>query len=531
MRFRPLSLILLILASFNSLAWADTYRRLVNFGWDGIDGATAYEVEMRQTSKEGAKTYTFKVNVAEWSGKLTPGKYVMKLRSLDSRGVPGEWSEEQGFEVNLEPVKIISPPNTANIATKEEKEEEILFKWEPVNAASTYVFELSSEDEKIKKTEEIEKNEIKISLPVASRYTWKILAKAPGGLQSEATSVAQFSVMGSKIETPTIERPESIYVREVKWNKPEHAESFDFAVSRLNKKSNAWEKLTNLKDSPDNNIAFDQTWPGGTYRVSVRAKGKMRTSSDVATISFPVKDGNRSPAAEYNSLVRQSIDRTKGWFGIASYLITQIKYQSVYQDTNTAISYDALGGTGRLGLGWFSEKSAWGFLSIADLSGFTNSDGNNITFASLEASSIWRKELGERGEFRAHMGMYYKELPGTIGNASTSEVTNEQIATAGPHVAGEYWYSMTPKLGLQLNVHVYMSMLKMKTPNGGAVEPTMSTQYGFLGSYRLNPKMTGLMGYARREDKIKYGAGSGTTGSNETTVTGDYLNFYCEYDF
>lgn len=514
---------------------AQTYRRLVNFDWEVIDGATAYEIEMKQVNKENAKTYTFKVQKAEWSGRLTPGKYVMKLRSLDYRSVPGEWSTPSDFEVNLEAVKLIAPTNNLQLASKESKEEDVLFKWQPISAANSYHFELTSADGKFTKTETVSGTEIKLSIPVATEYTWKVSATGPNGMQSEATSIGQFQLLGNKLEKPVIEKPETKFVREIKWNRPEHTEKFDFALARYNKSSKTWEKLAQGKDSIDEKLDIDEKLPGGTYKISVRGKGVLRTSSEVSSITFDVKDGNRSPAAEYTSLVRQSIDRVQGWYGIASYLITQINYQSTYQETNTAISYDALGGTGRLGLGWFSPTSSWGFISIVDLSGFTNSDGNNLTFASAEAAAVWRKNAGERGEFRVQMGMYYKELPGTIGEASSGSVSNEQIATAGPHIGGEYWHSMTPKLGLQVNAHFYMSMMKMKTPNNGNVEPSISTQYGFLGSYRLSPRMTGLMGYARREDKVKYSAGSSSTfptsGSNETTVTGDYLNFYCEYAF
>src|SRR5690606_14839293 len=130
--------------------------------------------------------------------------------------------------------------------------------------------------------------------------------------------------------------------------------------------------------------------------------------------------------------------------------ITQIRYSITYQDTGTQTSYNAIGGTGRLGLGWVSDKTPWGFLSILDRSGFTTG-GRTANFASLESSAVHRLTMGQRGELRSQGGLYYKELPGTIGNAAINQTIDEKAATAGPHVGVEYWQSITPNLGLQFN--------------------------------------------------------------------------------
>jgi hypothetical protein len=531
----------LLLVAFSFLmisqaAFAETYRRLVNFEWETIDGAVSYEIEIKQTNKKDAKPYTFKVKDAAWNGRLPPGKYVMKLRSMDARGVPGDWSEPSDFDVNLENVVLRQPAANASLTTKEEKEDEIKFQWDAVNGADSYVIEVKSDDGKFVKTEEIDKINYSLDLPVGQQYTWKVSAKSKTGMGSDAVSVGQFGILGAKLEKPKIEKPESQFVREVKWNKPDHTDKFDVVIAKYNAKDKKWENVKTIKDHEDTKVDFDEKWSGGIYRMAVVAKGNLRQPSDVSQVSFKVKEGNRSPAAEYTALVRESIDRVTGWYGIASYLITQVNYTSIYQETATALSFSAIGGTGRLGLGWFSGVSPWGFLGILDLSGFTY-QGQTSTYASLELSSVWRTKAGDRGEIRLQGGGYYKELPGMTGNILLQTSETNQIATVGPHGGAEFWYSMTPKFGMQVNAHVYLSMLKMKTPNGQDLEPTMSTQFGFLGSYRVSSKFTGLMGYARREDKIKYKAGESSLvsvpsgSSNESIVTGDYLNFFAEYAF
>lgn len=522
----------------SEVALSETYRRLVNFEWETIENAKSYELEIFQSNKKDSKKFSFKIKDAAWNGRLSAGKYQMKLRALDARGVPGEWGSPIDFDVNLENVVLKSPAPNTNLNSKEEKSEEVNLVWAPVGGADTYQVEVHSEDGKLDKVELITQTNYKITLPVATRFNWKVSAINNAGITSDAVSVAQFSLLATKIEKPKIEKPESDFVRELKWSRPTFADRFDFAVSRYNKKTNKWEAVLNGKDQKEEMIPIGENLPGGDYKVSVRAKANLRQNSDISSETFKIRNGLRTPAAEYTAMVRKSIERVSGWYGIASYLITQINYASVYQETQTALTYNAVGGTGRLGLGWFSPSSPWGFLSILDVSGFVY-NGTNLTFASFEASSVWRKTLGERGELRTQAGIYYKEIPGTFGNAITGTTNNDLIATVGPHVGAEYWYSMTPKLGLQANAHLYLSAIKIKTPNGQAVDPSISTQFGFLGSWRFNSRFTGLAGYARREDKIRYKAGttnspfssSSGSGNNESIVQGDYLNFFAEYAF
>ncbi len=87
-------------------AEAAPYRRLVNFEWEAIEGAKNYEIELKQNKEDAqdgkSKVFTFKVKDAAWNGRLTPGKYVMRLRTRDYRGVPGEWSPPSDFNVGLD---------------------------------------------------------------------------------------------------------------------------------------------------------------------------------------------------------------------------------------------------------------------------------------------------------------------------------------------------------------------------------------------------------------------------------------------
>ncbi|MGE5085063.1 MAG: hypothetical protein ACM3MG_02100 [Bacillota bacterium] len=536
---RHFALFILITSFFAAgVTSAAPYRRLVNFEWEAIESAKSYEIELTQVKTEGqeAKTFSFKVKEAAWNGQLSPGKYMMKLRSHDYRGVPGEWSTPSEFNVELETVVLKSPGTKLRMNSNEDKEMSVDFQWNPVGGADQYHFELNSEDGKTKISENIKDTHFTTNIPVATQYTWKVSASNSENVQSEAVAVSQFTIIGKEVDSPKVQKPESEFVRELKWTHPEHVTGYDIYLLKFNTASKKWEKFQAYQDYKEDSLAFDPAWDGGLYQLVVRSNSDLRPHSKVTKETFNVRSGDRSPAAEYTALVRRSIEKLGGWYAIASYLITDMKFQGSNPEKNSSVAYDALGGTGRFGLGWSSPKTPWGFLGIIDLSGFTFK-GTTRTFASAEMNAVYKRPVGDRGEVRYQVGGFYKELPETIGDPFTGASEDQMISSIGPHAGAEYWYSLTPKFGIQVNAHLYLSAIKVSTPNGQAISPTMSTQFGFMGSYRFSQSFTGLAGYARREDKMSYKAVPSSTNFatdgdvNESTIVGNYLNIYGEWSF
>lgn len=525
-------------------ALAQPYRRLVNFEWEPIEGATAYDLELKQTKKDG-KTFKFKVKEASWAGRLAPGDYEMRLRALDYRGVPGDWSDNSDFGVGLESARLVFPAPSAAVPGRGGKESPVEFKWEPVGGASRYKIEVTADDGSFRKQEELKDTRLKLDLPVGKAYTWKVSGHAGETIKSEAVSLGQFSMLGAKLAKPVIEKPENEFVRDIRWKRPDHATAFDVTVfRRTNDKK--WEKLQEFRDLKEETVAFAPDWSGGLYRAEVRAKGEMRPPSDVSVSAFKVRKGDRSPAAEFTAEVRKSIDRINGWYGIASYLITMISYKSTMADPDTtsgspfSAPFSGVGGTGRLGAGYMKDDRKWGFQGIMDLSGFIDNKDTVVNFSSMELNAILRppSDAADRSEVRYFFGVFQQELPVGIGDplVNGSEFqTYEKVAVMGPHVGAEFWYSITPKIGFQANAHLYLNMMKMQTPNGQDIEPSMSYQIGLLGSYRVNRQWTGLAGIAQKDLAVKYKSNPvkplHLDQANEVSLSGTYLNFFAEYAF
>ncbi len=121
------------------------------------------------------------------------------------------------------------------------------FEWAPVGGADEYELTLTSEDGKTQITEKLKETSFSTDLPVASNYTWKVSASNKDGIVSDATAVAEFSILGKAIENPKIEKPENEFVREIKWSRPDHTSTYDVYVFKYDDSSKKWENIKFLK--------------------------------------------------------------------------------------------------------------------------------------------------------------------------------------------------------------------------------------------------------------------------------------------
>lgn len=511
----------------------ETSVRMTNIEWEPIEGAVSYELQLTPFDKEQKlrETLKFIEKKPVWKGELKPGKYQMKIRSRDRRGVPGEWSNSEEFYVKLYSPILKLPLQNQDLKSDEENESEVLFEWKKLRDASKYIVFIEDEGQTFKKQFETDKNQIKISLPVARRYFWYVKGIDQLGYEGEAEKEAfKFTLFGKKIETPFISVPETIYVRNLQWKNVRYADFYKINLYRRDK-GRKWISIfeNELKETT---LIFDQNWEGGDYKLSVTATGALRGSSKTHSVIFPVAKGFRTAEAENIALLKKSIDRTEDWFFIASYLITQIQYQSENWDLLSKPKMSGWGGTGRLGLGYFNKQSPYGFLGIIDFSGIIIAQ-KVYQYPSAEIHGFLRWSSGKLGEIRGSSGFYYKEIPEIVGN-KIEDFTVTPLKALGVHLGGEYWYPLTNKLGLQINGRFYIP-LAGQSPNGNKVLNTPSMQYGVLGSMKINKVATGLLGYVYRVDNLKYPTKSSTSqtlgqSTNQSSIKGQYLNLYLEWD-
>lgn len=506
----------------------ELYRRTVQFEWEPIEGAVAYDLELqRAVPNAEPETLQFKIKEAAWSGLLTPGEWSMRVRSRDKRKVPGEWSPPEAFSVGLLTSENIKPKHNVELRSEQNERDKVQFEWKSVPGAQSYLLKIVDTEGKVILEEETPMTTAEIELPVAQIFSWTVQAFLTPDIQSKETTPSSFTLLGRQLDAPNVQTPASEWVRELQWSKTPFAESYDYLLSRQDPESKKWVPLLKKADVPDTGLSFDATWPGGTYRFVARAEAMLRPQSEKIEIIFEVRSGDRSPAAQETATLRESIDRTQGWFAVASYLITQLQYDSQnFDNAEKMTDFQAIGGTGRLGVGYLHPEKAWGGLGIVDYSGFYIF-GKNHTYGTVEFNALKRSFAEGRGELRQQLGAYMKEIPEVLSDEFGDYQNTENVTALGAHYGVEYWYALTSTVGFQANAHIYVPLTKLSTPNGHSIKTTPSFQLGFLGSYRLSPTMTGLMGYALKEDQISYESTSGST--NKIKFSGHYLNLFVEW--
>lgn len=553
MILRFLSFTLFVICSFGSVhvRASEVYRRVVNFEWEPIEDAKYYEIEIRKKNKE-SKSSLFKTETAEWTGKLSLGRYEFRLRSLDKRKVPGDWSGYAELDVLLEPVKPKTPLASEQIKATNADKQDVNFEWQATPGAAGYTVEIYNEKAELIKTEKVSTAKFSATLPAAAEYTWKVKAISEDGLESESAEAHQFTLVGPKLEKVKIEKPENEFVREVKWEPSENADHYDISIARYNPQIKKWQKFREIENYKETSMTFESDWPGGRYRFNIQAKAKSRDTSDFAALAFPVREGNRGPAAEYVQTMRKSIDRVDGWFSHASWYASSIALRSQFRNT-LQFGTSAVTGTGRLGIGLLRSDSPWGFQFIMDAGGYVFENKVYNYFGS-EISAIRKQSTSDRAEVRYLMGIFSREFPALWTTASSTLaniLTPNDVArnyskggVVGAHGGVEYWYSMTPKIGFQANAHVYLPLAETELPNGGKYSGTdFNYSLGVLGSYRYSNRLTGLMGVNLREETFTYsdnsdpaGWSSGVLGSRssttvKTSISGIYINLMAEYSF
>ena len=514
---------------FYSLNLSAASKRNINLEWEAIEGATKYQIKLTVRKKDGetGKSKTISLKESKWNSKIPVGQYKMQIRSFDYRNVPGDWSESIDFNVKSPVVKIIFPKNKEKIKSEETENHEVRFQWEPVEGATAYEVKVVSKDKAVKKKEIIEGNSYTLSLPVANLYGWKVTAIFENNEKGEESKRAsKFLVYGAKINKASIKEPESSFVRELQWEQPEFAQKYSYAIQRKTKEGK-WKTVLKKKQVKEQKIPFSKDYEGGQYKLMVKSYSKLRQSSEMSEMEFEVTAGDRSPAAAKTAELKESLKKPSSLYGIASWFLSELDYYGKSEDNNSEARLVAVGGTGRVGIGYDPESSDYGFFAIYDFSGITLGQ-SNYTYGSGEVHATWTKYFNSANQFRASAGLFSKQLPYIYDPNNTGSFTVENATQTGLHAGFQLWVPMSNKYGFQIHARTYLG-LPGEAPNKLEYEGSNFMQTGFLGSYRLSKTMVGFAGYSYKRDIMEFK--SYQSGMNTIEIEGQFLNLKLELSF
>lgn len=191
-----LALILLPLLSFAQERWID-------MEWDAVQGAKEYELELFQdVSGTNTPRGKYKVESAVWSHSVPPGKYSIRIRSLDSRGVPGDWSELLPLKVRLRNPQLLRPVPEDTVT-----DTEMNLEWAEIEGAAQYQVIVKDPRGKVLFNSVVPELKTSVYLDSMGAYRWTVLAlekdESPKD-ESEwvESSFRSFKRAGAELEAP-----------------------------------------------------------------------------------------------------------------------------------------------------------------------------------------------------------------------------------------------------------------------------------------------------------------------------------------
>ncbi|MGE0764667.1 MAG: hypothetical protein AB7N80_15435 [Bdellovibrionales bacterium] len=522
--------ITLILTMMAGPIFAQVPTRKVEMEWEAVPDSIRYELEFRRYLKGGKlkKPNIFSTKTTAWSGSIQPGKYQIRIRSQDDRRVWGEWGEAFDHWVRILPPDLLKPAENEILKTDQTEKAEVEFSWSPRPGSAAYKVDILNEQGESVTSQTTKDTTLKLQLPVARLYAWQVTSIMPEAQEmgESPKTPRPFTLRGGALEPPEIVRPEDQFVERIKWQAAQGATSYQVKLSRQDK-DGKWIDLQKWTDLKKTEVRLNPRFSGGLWRIEVQSSAALNENSSPRELEFNVYDGLRTPKAIAEAKRRQAIEQARDQYFIASYLLTSLDYQATFGDLGGAgLKFGAINGTGRLGYGHFARHAQWGGVAIADFSGVLINN-KNYTYSSFELQGIWRTYFQGVTQMRLYGGLGYRERPFAKGLTRDSVVVTN-LATADIFVGVQLWQPLSKRLGLQLNQQTYYNVSGIDLPAGASLQPALSYQLGFMGSYKLRDHITGLIGYAFRHDQIDFKAGDGTS---SVKMDGHYLNLHLEWGF
>ncbi len=535
----PLLLLGITSAMWPSLALAaePKVRRNVEIEFETVEGASLYEVQVIRKDDRARKPLLFKTKNPMWQANIKPGIYEMQVRAYDDRDVPGDWSPPTEIQVRLPAIIVKEPQPEAKVQARDSKEHNVKLEWEPIPGARSYKVTLKGEKDAFLIEKEVSEPRLETAVPSGHKVQWNVAAIDDRGEEGEQISEPyKFELVGPPLEKPQISKPISKFVRELEWQSPKHSTFYSYNLTYYNAKKKTWVPVAAKADAKESKLKMDVTKPSGRYRLTVQAHGEHRNPSEKSQMDFLMQGGFKDEAEFENAILRDSVSKPTNFYAIASYLLTEVTYAYANADGGYRATFEAIGGTGRLGMGYQEPRSTWGGFLLVDYSGFII-QGQSFRFASAEAHVTKKLEFGQGGLLLFASGLFSKELPIVDGNVVEGFTGVGSVRGTGPHVGFSYWHPLTDRLGVQINARGYYTLFGSAS-GGRKSEASLSMQYGLLGSYRLGRSWMGYAGYAYRKDEANFATDSGNPASfaqpgnvNSITLEGHYLNLVLEWSF
>ncbi len=425
-----LTLILL----FTSLSSFAQDSRWIDMEWEPVPKAREYEIELfQEVEDKSLPRGKYKTDSAAWSHAVPPGKYSLRLRSMDRRGVPGEWSAKIPLKVRMQNPVLLRP-----VADDKVSDPLVVFEWGPVEGAGKYQLIVKSND-KVHHNAVTTDQKSSVYLDDLGEVQWTSLALEKDEEPREPSEVAasafkKFKRVGGLLVAPKV----SLDVKEkvtFDWDKVRGAQFYEidyFPPPGSGDRNRRFKlKLGPLK-FPVTRLKEGIT----TLTIKSSAPGYQDSNKSIVKIA---RNGNK---VVIEDIIQGQEDRdiktapTLTFFKNELYggvILSRFTYESENIETDTRFDQKSLTGLG-LAAEWWHRPSLNSLNRKLEVS-FTNlSSGIDSGAAARVAYSYNKERKWRKNIFYYGGGASLLMLPSFMGNRFEDTIEVESTTSLGPEL-------------------------------------------------------------------------------------------------
>jgi hypothetical protein len=455
--------------------------RWIDIEWEEVPSAINYEVELYEG--EGEKLTPrgrYKVETPSWSNAVAPGKYSLRIRSLDKRGVPGEWSDYIPVKVRLHNPKLFQPGQSAQV-----KDPQVDFEWSDIEGAAIYQLIVKNDKDKILHNTTVKDVRTTLYLEELGTYSWTVYALEEGEPQRSEDDLIPshfrtFVRVGGELESPHVNVTVGDKIT-IEWQKVREAKQYELDyLPPVNSDKSRRFKLTGssfafpparLREGLTT-ISIKSTAPG--YPDSVKTIVQLLKSGKSVEIQDIIQ-----PKKEDPSRVSPASLSWKNEI-YASMLLAKYNYSSTDVAKDTKLEQKELTGLG-MSFEWLNKPKLNSLQRKTELSYLQLSSGRESGMKVRGAFSLSKdKNLGN-GKISYGGGLTYLLLPSFMGDRFEDDINVEQSSSIGPHVQVNYSRALSTYWGWQAGAVYSQQLLYLNSErDGGKMYPWMSLNSRFL---------------------------------------------------
>lgn len=412
----------------------DPRTRDVSLSWDEVEGAVSYEYTFDQWGDGEWRRIAEnpeRVKGTAIKAHLGPGRYRLKLRALDRRGVPGGWGEGDEFKVPPQPPVTVSPKKGDRVEGDGVDKVPVSFQWRPVEGGASYEITVIGMNGAEVARQRSNEATTEVSLPVGKPYMWRVVAYTRDGDPGDASRKSgPFRVIGGALPSPAPTAPGADFAKEVIWPAVPGAESYEAQMYIRPSGDLLYKAIGKRVRVTTPRVSIPKEYPPGYYRVEVTAKSQWRRPSAVGEARWPL--GDRQRGVTLDALERLTGGTGKLWVN-ASGQYGHMVYSFLFRETNTVTAFGTGVATSSGEAGIVLPKSRWGLSLGADVA-YPSIAGERVLMYSVPALGLLRFAPRSWMVFTLGAGYSFHQWPTATNDVVTGEWVVGSVRFARPSV-------------------------------------------------------------------------------------------------